>query len=127
MSMNYPNVDAYFVHGSPVMIKHQVGGTAIAAGDVIVAGEETRIAHNDHPANSLASLAAPGGNSVYRMRKPTGTAIADGARVWYDAAEKRVTTTQGSNKPAGIACRGGAASADTHVFIRHEYFAVETE
>lgn len=59
--------------------------------------------------------------AVYRARKMTlpkvtGTAINQGAIVYYDAAEKKATGTAGTNVVIGR-CLEAAASADTEVLV----------
>lgn len=116
---------ATFVHGSPVMLDH-TPGAAVAAGDIIVVGDEIRIAHQPIAANALGALAAPSGNAVYRIPKATGasTAIAAGKRVWWNAGGSVVTETQSTHKPLGITV-AAVGDNDASVLVRHCYFSVE--
>ena len=116
---------ATFIHGSPVMLDHKPAAE-IAAGDIVVVGDEVRIAHQAIVANALGALAAPSGNAVYRVPKATGasTAIAAGKRVWWNAAGGVVTETQSTHKPLGITV-AASVDGDATVLVRHCYFSVE--
>jgi predicted RecA/RadA family phage recombinase len=117
---------ATFIHGSPVMLDHKPV-SEIAAGDLVVVGDEIRIAHQAITANALGALAAPSGNAVYRVPKATGasTAIAAGKRVWWNAGSAVVTETQSTHKPLGITV-AAAGDSDASVLVRHCYFSVES-
>jgi predicted RecA/RadA family phage recombinase len=114
---------ATFVHGTPLMLDH-TPAAALAAGDIVVVGDETRIAHSSIAADALGSLAAPAGNAVYRVPKATGvgTAIADGKRLWWDATNEVATETQSTHKPLGISV-GASVDADETLLVRHAYFS----
>jgi len=109
---------ATFRHGNPLMVDY-TPGSAVDAGDVIVVGDEIRIAHVDIPANTLGALAAGGG--VYRFAKAAGTskAIAAGKRVYWDASGEVVTETASTHKIAGrtVAATG---DDDTEVDVIHD-------
>lgn len=87
---------ADFAHGAPLMI-YYTPPAALSAGDVVVVNESVRIAHSDLVAGRQGHLAAGGG--VYRVAKATGvgTAIDDGAIVYWDAESSVVTTTAEGN------------------------------
>lgn len=110
-------MDAVLVQGSPQMLDY----TPVAdvdAGAVVVIGDVVRIAHRDIPANTLGALAAEGG--VYRCAKATGvgTAIADGKRVYWKAADSTITETAGTDKMFGYAAEA-AGDDDETILVRH--------
>jgi len=108
---------ATFRHGDPLMVDY-TPGTAVVAGAVIVAGDETRIAHTDIAANALGALAAGGG--VYRVPKTAGssTAIAVGKRVYWVVATGVVTETASTHKIFGVTALA-ATDDDTTVDVIH--------
>jgi predicted RecA/RadA family phage recombinase len=108
-----------FSHGSPVMLDHTAGESAIEAGDVVVVGEDTRIAHKDIAANTLGALG--GGYGVYDAPKEAGSgeAISAGVRVYWDADNSVATTTASTHKKLGRTVQA-ASDADTTVRFVHE-------
>ena len=115
---------ATFVHGDTIMVDH-TPSSAVAAGDIVVVGQECRIAHRDIAANALGSLASPGGEGVYDIAKGAGELTA-GAKVWWDASGEVATATQSTHKPLGFVVET-AASAATTVRVRHAYFSSELD
>jgi predicted RecA/RadA family phage recombinase len=83
----------------------------VTAGDVVVVGDRVCVADHDIAANEKGALTRRG---IYRFNKATGSssAIPDGSKVYYNAAEDIVTLTAGSNKVAGYAANGGAGDDD---------------
>jgi predicted RecA/RadA family phage recombinase len=81
--------------------------SAVAAGEVVVVGELNMIAHTPIPANTLGALACGGG--IYKAQ--AAGAITAGAKVYWDNAANRVTTTVGSNKVLGWLCPYSSAAA----------------
>lgn len=81
----------------------------VTSGDVVVLGSIVGIADHDITANQLGALTIEG---VYQLPKATGSssAIAAGAKVYWDAVNEVVTTTAGSNKCIGYTV--AAASDD---------------
>lgn len=104
-------------HGSPVMVDY-TPGSAVTAGDVIVAGGSVRIAHRDIAANVLGALAAAFG--VYKVPKAItgGSAIADGVKVYWNASAHQITATQAGNAVFGITI-GASVDADTTQYVLH--------
>jgi predicted RecA/RadA family phage recombinase len=90
--------------------------TAVAAGDVVVQGELIGVAKTPIPANTPGALAVEG---LFDLPKATGagTAIAAGAEVFWDATNKLVTATAGTNKFLGKTVRA-AADGDATVRVR---------
>ena len=96
--------------GSPVMVDH-TPGSAVAAGDVVVVSASPRVCHRAIEANKLGALAVFGG--VYLA---TGNgAIANGAKVYWDNATGKMSTTAGSLKVFGEAV--SACSGDDATFL----------
>lgn len=89
--------------------------TAVAAGDVIVQGDLIGIATVPIAANTLGALRVRG---LFLMPKAAGTAINAGTKLYWDAANQRVATTDGggTNKYLGKAA-ANAASADTTILV----------
>ena len=115
---------ATFKHGSPRMVEHETGGSAINAGDVIVTETTPRIAHLPIPANHFGSLAAAGG--VYEM---TGDAtINSDVPVYWVADDGKISEDDdgGNNVFLGITvteCADNNATA----LVRHEPQAVPAD
>ena len=80
------------------------------AGSVVFLGTLCGITKLDIKAGELGALAIKG---VYEFVKPTGTAIAAGAALYWDEDNGRVTTTPNANY-IGVAI-AAAASDDTAV------------
>ena len=97
-------------------------GTAVSAGDVVVQGELVGIAKLDMAAGQLGALAVTG---VFDVAKAAGagTDIAVGAKLYWNATDKRVETTSGdpagTHKTLGKAVRA-AATTDATVRVRLE-------
>ena len=80
--------------------------TAIASGDVLVIGTRIAVALNAIPSGSAGSAAVTG---VHTLTKLSTDVVAQGAALYWDAANKRLTTTAGSNTLAGYAFNAAAA------------------
>lgn len=109
---------AQFRHGNPVMVPH-TATAAISAGDVVIVGDQVRIAHSDIANGDTKNLAIGGG--VYKMPKATttSTAIAAGKKVYWDATNQVITTSSasGANKALGYTTDTSVdADATQHVF-----------
>lgn len=102
-------MDAQFVSGNPLMVDHTPGAD-VAAGDVVVTGDTTRIAHLDIPANTLGALAAGGG--VYKVT--ADALIAADKNVFWVAATAKVSESAaaGANKPFGYTVEASGADGD---------------
>lgn len=103
--------EAQFIAGSPAMVDHTPVG-AIAAGEVVVTADTTRIAHRAIPAGTLGALAAGDGSGEYEV--PGNAAIAVDKKVYWDNAANQITenAAAGANKVFGVtltACTGAAA------------------
>lgn len=114
-------MNARFVHGSASMVDYTPSGDDVSAGDVVVIGDEPRIAHGDIADGDLGALAAGNGQGVYEVAKESGssTAIAAGKKVYWDAGNSRVTETAGSNKVFGRTV-AAAGDDDTTVQAIHD-------
>jgi len=88
----------------------------VAAGDVVVQGELVGIAKTPIVANTPGALTVTG---VFDLPKATGagTAIPVGSEAYWDATNKVVTATAGTNKFLGKTVRA-AADTDTTVRVR---------
>ena len=93
-------------------------GSNVAAGDVVPQGDLVGIAKRDIVANALGALAVTG---VFDVPKATGagSAIAAGAKVYWNATAKQATTTATGNKYLGKTV-GAAADGDATVRVRLE-------
>lgn len=93
-------------------------GANVAAGDVVVQGDLVGVAKRDIVANALGALAVKG---VFDVPKATGagTAIASGAKVYWDATAQQATTTASGNKYLGKTVKA-AVDADATVRVRLE-------
>ncbi len=93
---------------------------AVAAGDVIVLNTLVGVARLDIPADTLGSLAVAG---IFETEKAAG-AVAAGVPVYWDAANKVVTTTATGNVYFGKAVYAAEASdATVYVLLNAPYVA----
>lgn len=90
--------------------------TNVAAGAVVVQGDLIGVAKRSISANNVGVLAVAG---VFDFPKAPSSAITAGAKVYWDAVNKRVTTTADGHKYLGKAVRA-AAAADATVRVRLE-------
>jgi len=107
-----------FLHGSPLMVDH-TPSSDVTGGDVVVTGDVPYIAHNDIDADRLGALAAEGG--VYECPKASGsgTAIAGGKKVYWDAGNDQATESSSGNKVLGYTTEEGSTDDDTKVNVVH--------
>jgi predicted RecA/RadA family phage recombinase len=84
----------------------------VAAGDVVVIGNIVGVAKLDIPANTLGSLSLTG---IYAVVKDT-TVIGLGTKVYWNAANKKATTTATNNTSIGLAV-SASGSADGEVLL----------
>lgn len=108
--------EATFKQGNPLMVDH-TPGSAVAAGEVLVASGVCRIAHLDMASGDLGALAAGGG--VYDVARLADGSDdwADGVQIFWDASENRATTASTGNTHLGYAVgavTGTAASGMVH-------------
>jgi len=105
---------AQFIHDGK-SIDH-TPGSAVSTGDVVVQGDLIGIAKLDIAANALGALALDG---VFDFPKSTGggTAIAAGAKVYWDVGdtEAKEDAEAGANKYLGKVV---AAAADAAATVR---------
>lgn len=83
---------------------------AMETGAVVPLGTRIGIAAAPIPAGELGHIHVTG---VFIMTKADGEAIDLGAAVYYDAEADAITTTEGSNTPAGYAAASAAAGDAT--------------
>jgi len=93
-------------------------GTNVAAGDVVVQNDLVGVAKRDIPTGTLGSLAVVG---VFDVPKAAGagTAIASGAKVYWNATAQQATTTASGNKYLGKTVKA-TVDADATVRVRLE-------
>jgi len=103
---------ARFIHDGDAI--DYTPGADVTAGDVVVQEDLVGVAKRDIPADTLGALHVTG---VFDFPKATGSgkAIAFGKKVNWDATNKVVTTTTGTNKPLG---KTVAAAGDNDAFVR---------
>ena len=89
-------------------------GAAVAAGDAVVVGSIVGVATEAIAANALGSLAIRG---VFAFPKDdsSGSAIAAGAQLYWDASNEVATTTASTHKKIGP-CVKAADADDTEVW-----------
>jgi predicted RecA/RadA family phage recombinase len=85
-------------------------GVARAAGDVVVQGDLVGITRTEIAANRLGSLALEG---VFEFTKATGTALTVGQKVYWDAANQRVSGDSSVGRLVGRVTREAAATDTT--------------
>jgi predicted RecA/RadA family phage recombinase len=92
--------------------------SAVATGDVVVLGDLVGVARTPIAANTLGSLAVRG---IFDFPKATGTGsgIAIGTKVYWDATDKQAKADDetGANKLIGKTVKA-AADADATVHVR---------
>lgn len=85
-------------------------GSAVANGRMVVIGARVGIALAQIPANTTGPLAV---RSVFNYAKLSTDNIAQGALVYYDNANDRLTTTASGNTLAGYAAAAAGAGTTT--------------
>lgn len=76
------------------------GGTPRASGDVLVVGTKVGVALAAIPANTIGSVQICG---VFTVPKLSSDTPAQGALVYWDGTNSRMTTTSSGNTLAGVA------------------------
>jgi len=89
------------------------GGTARASGAVVVVGTLVGVCLTAIAANATGSVQVCG---VFTLPKLSTDAPAQGASVFWDAANSRITTTASGNTLAGVAF-AAAANGDATVNV----------
>lgn len=110
-------LQAKFISGDPIMIPYTPSG-AVSAGDIIVDGVKTYIAHLDIAANTLGAVAAGGG--IYEVPKDgtSGPVFGLGDKLYWNDSSNLAEATATSNNPLGWAAEEAGASDDT-VRVEH--------
>ncbi|WP_304306248.1 DUF2190 family protein [Pseudacidovorax intermedius] len=83
---------------------------AVAGGSVAVIGVRVGVVVADIAANATGALRVKG---VVELAKLGTDTVAQGALLYWDAANSRLTTTAGGNTLAGYAARAAAAGVTT--------------
>ena len=89
-------------------------GAAVASGDVVVMGTVVGVAVTDIADGVQGAVSAYG---VHNLAKVAATAIAQGAKVYWDASNSVATSVATSNTLMGVAF-DAAASADTTINVK---------
>jgi hypothetical protein len=110
--------DTTFRHGEPLMIDYTPASGNIAVGEVVLIGNTAGlccgIAHSAIVNNTLGALAASGG--VYDVVNLNNAA--NGAKVYWDDTNNKVTSTSTNNAQFGYLIEGGTG-ANTVVKALH--------
>lgn len=109
-----------FRHGEPVMVDYTPSSGNVSAGQVVLigntAGLTCGIAHSDLTNNVKGSVAAGGG--VYDVTNLSNAA--DGAKVYWDDTNNKVTTTSTNNALFGFIVPGtGGGGANSTARALH--------
>lgn len=104
---------AKFIQNGEALDFTNASGSKINAGDVVVFGSRVGIAAADIANGATGAVHVVG---VFEFPKATG-AITLGAAVYWDATNKKITTTSTSNTLAGFAV-AAAESADETVKVK---------
>ena len=111
--------DATFRQGNPRMIDYTPSAGDLDAGDVVLFGNTTGltnvIAHRDMENTVKGAVAAGGG--VYEVVNLNNAA--DGAKVYWDAATSKVTTTSTNMSMFGFVVRDGGGGANSNCLVLH--------
>lgn len=86
------------------------GGTALASGAGVVVGTKFGVALAAIAANVTGSVQICG---VFTLAKLGTDTMAQGALVYWDAANSRMTTTSAGNTLAGVAANAAGSGATT--------------
>ena len=109
--------EATLYHGDPVMVDYTPAAD-VAAGEVVVIGSSTFIAHRDIVADETGAVAAGGG--VYNVEKGA-VAIDGGVELWWDDASNIVSLTDATATLQRLGTSGpaGAVAGDATVVVIH--------
>jgi predicted RecA/RadA family phage recombinase len=115
--------EATFRHGDPHMIDYTPSSGNIAAGQVVVYGNLTGltclICHTSILNNRKGAMAAGGG--VYEVTNLNNAA--NGAKVYWDDTNNKVTTVSTNNAPFGSIASQGGAGANSACYALHKPYA----
>lgn len=92
----------------PGEVMDYAAAAATASGDVVVVGTRVGVALTAIAAGSTGSLAVTG---VHTLAKLSTDVVAQGALLYWDATNKRLTTTASGNTLAGYAFNAAAAAS----------------
>lgn len=108
-----------FRHGDPVMVDYTPGAN-VSAGDVVLLGNTTGltcgVVHVDTVSGVKGAVASGGG--VYDCVNLNNAATY--AKVWWDDANKKVTTTSTNNALFGFVVSEGAGGANSTCKVLHK-------
>jgi hypothetical protein len=111
--------EATLRHGSPEFIDYTPTSGALTAGQVVLygntAGLTCIIAHQDIANNALGAMASGGG--YYEVTNLNNAA--NGAKVWWDDTNNKVTTVSTNNALFGFVSENGAGGANSLCLARH--------
>jgi predicted RecA/RadA family phage recombinase len=96
------------------VLTYTAGGAAIASGAVVLIGARIGISLADIAANAAGTIAV---TDVWQIAKLATDVVAQGADLYWDAANSRLTTTAGGNTKAGYAA-AAAGNGVTTVSIK---------
>lgn len=85
-------------------------GTAVTSGSMVLVGTRVGVAPSDIPAATPGTLRVTG---VFTVTKLTSDNVAQGAALYWDNTNKRLTTTSAGNTYAGWAHAAAGTSATT--------------
>jgi hypothetical protein len=112
--------DAIFRHGNPVMVDYTPSGGNLVQGEVILVGNTAGftcgITHGPIVNSTQGSLASGGG--VYDVINLNNAA--NGAKVWWDNTNKKVTTVSTNNALFGFIVSQGGLGANTTAKALHK-------
>lgn len=87
-----------------------VAGSNLAAGAVVVMGVRVGVALNAIASGATGAVAVKG---VFTLAKLSTDTVAQGALLYWDAANSRLTTTASANTLAGYAAKAAGSSTTT--------------
>lgn len=109
---------ATFHHGDYQTVNY-AHDSAVSAGDVIVVGILTLVTHRDLAADEMGGWAVSGGWYTMTKAAGSGSAIAAGTKVYYDASPAGAAAASSGNTAFGYAGPDGASDDDTEVLVLH--------
>lgn len=110
-------MQAKFIKGDPIMQDYTPSG-AVSAGDIIVEGDVTLIAHLDIASGALGSVAAGGGEYEVLKDGTSGPVFSQGDKLYWDDSGNEAVASATSNTPLGFAA-ADAGTSDATVRVIH--------
>lgn len=92
------------------VLDYQNGGTAIAAGAVVLVGKRIGVALSAIAANAIGPLGMVG---VWNISKASADVVAQGDLLYWDNTNGRLTTSASGNTQAGFADAAAGNGATT--------------